>query len=290
MNRTDVHTEAMLRHLGAAYYDSLHGRASAADVSRARSAVEERLAADTPASGVPAGEPAAGPAARRDGHQHGRWHNRVRDVMTADVVTADRITSYKDIARLLAEHRVSGLPVLSMGRHVVGVVSESDLLSAPRDGEPRTDTPLTARLPWPGRHGHEHPQLTAGELMSSPAVTIRPDASLAAAVRLMRTRKVSRLPVTDADGVLAGILSRRDLLRVFLRPDAEIGRQVRELLTEILLADPADITVRVHDGVVTVSGQLGPEGRHDDLTPVALRLIWDIDGVVDVVNQLGAAS
>ncbi len=285
MNRKDVHTEAMLRHLGAAYYDSLHGRASAADVSRACSAVEEQLA-----TGTPAGEPAAGSPTHRNGHQHGRWHNRVRDVMTTDVVTVDRITSYKDIARLLAEHRVSGLPVLSMGRVVVGVVSESDLLGAPRDGEHRTDTPLAARLPWPRRHGHEHPPLTAGELMTSPAVTIRPDASLAAAVRLTRTRKVSRLPVTDADGVLVGILSRRDLLRVFLRPDAEIARQVRELLTEILLADPADMTVRVHDGVVTVSGQLGPEGRHDDLTPVALRLIWDIDGVVDVVDQLGVAS
>jgi CBS domain-containing protein len=288
MTRKDAHTEAMLRHLGAAYYDSLHGRASAADVSRARSAVEERLA-DIP-SGAPAGETAASPAARGNGHLHGRWHSRVRDVMTTDVVTVDRITSYKDIARLLAEHRVSALPVLARGRRVVGVVSEADLLSAPRDGEPRTGTPITGRLPWRGHHDREHPRLTAGELMSSPAVTIQPGASLAAAVRLMRTRKVSRLPVVGADGALAGIVSQRDVLGVFLRRDADIARQVRELLTEILLADPADITVRVHDGVVTVSGQLGPEGRHDDLTPVALRLIWDIDGVVDVVDRLSAGS
>lgn len=289
MNRRDVRTEAMLRHLGAAYYDSLHGRASAADVSRARSAVEERLTADAP-GGAPAGEAAARPAARRNGHQHGRWHSRVRDVMTTDVVTVDRITSCKDIVRLLAEHRVGALPVLAMGRRVVGVVSEADLLSAPRDGEPRTETSIIGHLPARSHHDREHPPLTAGDLMSSPAVTIQPDASLAAAVRLMRTRKVSRLPVVDADGVLTGILSRRDLLRVFLRPDADIARQVRELLTEILLADPAGITVQVHDGVVTASGQLGPESRHDDLTPVAIRLIWDIDGVVDVVDRLGAAS
>jgi CBS domain-containing protein len=291
MNRRDMHTEAMLRHLGAAYYDSLHGRASAADVARARSAVEERLGPGAPGpASASAQAPATGSAPRGNGHQHGRWHSRVRDIMTADVVTVDRLTSYKDIAGLLAEHHVSALPVLAMGRRVVGVVSEADLLSAPRDGEPRADTPITARLPRPGGRAREHPPLTAGELMSAPAVTIRPGASLAAAVRLMRTRKVGHLPVVGDDGALAGIVTRRDLLRVFLRPDEEIARQVRDLLTEILLADPAEIKVWVHDGVVTVSGRLGSERRHDDLTPVALRLIWDIDGVVDVVDRLGAVS
>ena len=106
----------------------------------------------------------------------------------------------------------------------------------------------------------------------------------------MRTRKGQPTSRGRRRRSAGRIVSQRDVLRVFLRRDANIARQVRDLLTEVLLADPADITVHVHDGVVTVSGQLGPEGRHDDLTPVALRLIWDIDGVVDVVDRLGAAS
>jgi len=105
----------------------------------------------------------------------------------------------------------------------------------------------------------------------------------------MRARKVGRLPVVDADGVLIGIVSRRDVLRVFLRPDEEIARQIRELLTEILLADPERSTVRVRDGVVTLSGQVEQDDQHGDLTPVAMRLVWDIDGVVDVVNDLNVS-
>jgi hypothetical protein len=129
MARTDIHLDAMLRHLGAAYYESLHGRATRADVTRALSTVEEHLGevGHHPGSGRPAG--ARHPAHEHGAGQHGDklhpqgWSRRVRDVMTTSVVTVDRITPYKEIARLLAEHRVSGLPVLRMGRHVVGVVT-----------------------------------------------------------------------------------------------------------------------------------------------------------------------
>jgi osmotically-inducible protein OsmY len=76
---------------------------------------------------------------------------------------------------------------------------------------------------------------------------------------------------------------------VFLRPDKLIAQQVRELLAEILLTDPATVTVAVHGGVVTLAGQPGPEDQRD-LIPVAVRLIWDIDGVLDVVDQLSAVA
>jgi osmotically-inducible protein OsmY len=81
-------------------------------------------------------------------------------------------------------------------------------------------------------------------------------------------------------------VSRCDLLSVFLRPDEDIAREVREMLTQILLADPASVTVGVHNGIVTLAGQPGSADQHD-LIPVAVRLTWDIDGVVDVVNKLG---
>ena len=127
MPRTDIHLDAMLRHLGAAYYESLHGRATRVAVTRALGTVEEYLNEHTDR-----------PAARRPGTAHERsggghvdawptlhgWARQVGDVMTTSVVTVDRITTYKEIARLLAEHRISGLPVLKMGRQVVGVVTE----------------------------------------------------------------------------------------------------------------------------------------------------------------------
>jgi CBS domain-containing protein len=287
MTRGDTHTEAMIRHLGAAYYESLHGRASAADVARARAAVEEQLDEQPGATGQPeAGHRHRGQA-RRLPHHHGRFHSTVRDVMSTDVVTVDRITPYKEIAGLLAGHRISAVPVLVMGRHVAGVVSEDDLLTA-RDTARRAQTGKAGHLPWTRHQGDQHPKLTAGEIMSSPAITIHPDAPIPRAARLLHDRHIKRLPVVDPDGKLIGIVSRRDLLRVFLRPDPLIAQQVRELLAEILLTEPAAVTVAVHGGVVTLAGQPLPEDQRD-LIPVAVRLIWDIDGVVDVVDKLSAA-
>src|SRR5262249_902483 len=131
MSRTDAHLDATLRHLGAAYYDSLHGRAAKAGVARALDSVADHMG--EPSTRRPAAAKAAAARHQADARTqqfHGRWHSRVRDVMTTPVVTVDRITPYKQIARLLAEHQVSGLPVLILGRHVAGVVSEGDLLAA----------------------------------------------------------------------------------------------------------------------------------------------------------------
>ena len=133
--------------------------------------------------------------------------------------------------------------------------------------------------------------------MTSPAITIHPDATLPGAARLMNGRHLKRLPVVEpgtvfgggVGGKLIGIVSRCDLLSVFLRPDEDIAREVREMLTQILLADPASVTVRVRNGVVALAGQLGSAEQHD-LIRLAARLTWDIDGVVDVVNKLGVVQ
>jgi CBS-domain-containing membrane protein len=281
------HLDAMLRHLGAAYYESLHGRASAADVARARAAVEQRLAEQPGETDVFDGKKRGGtpPDAA---HHHGRWHSTVRDVMTTEVVTVDRITAYKEIAGLLVKHKISAVPVLTMGRHVAGVVSEADLLAEEDQEARKARTGRREHLPW-SRGGSRHPRLTAEELMTSPAVTIHPDAPIPRAASVMHAHNVKRLPVVDPDGTLLGIVSRRDLLTVFLRADAQIASEVRELLTEILFADPASVSVGVHDGVVVLTGQPGAADLHE-LIPVAVRLIWDIDGVVDVVENLATPS
>jgi CBS domain-containing protein len=283
MTRRDAYLDATLRHLGAAYYESLHGRASAADVARALDSVEDHTADH----GGPA-SPAADEKQPRGKQHHGRWHHRVRDVMTARVITVDRITPYKEIVTLMAEHKVSAVPVLTMGRQVAGVVSEADLLVV-QDKRERE-----SRLA-PAGHFHlhatkkEHWGLTAGELMTSPAITIHPDSTLPAAARLMNSHHLKRLPVVSADGKLIGIVSRCDLLSVFLRPDEDIAREVREMLTQVLLADPASVAVGVRNGIVALGGQPGPAEQRD-LIPVAVRLTWDIDGVVDVLNKLEAAA
>jgi CBS-domain-containing membrane protein len=271
----------MLRHLGAAYYESLHGRAARSDVARALDTVEEHLGEQGPPA------PKRGPAPHHEALRKRRWARRVSDVMTTTVVTVDRITPYQEIDRLLTRHRISGVPVLKMGREVVGVVSEADLLAA------EDETHRQARMAGSiGRRWHlrkqPHVRLTAGTLMTSPAITIGPDATIPAAARLMTTNHISPLPVVDEDGKLVGIVSRRDLLSVFLRSDAEIAHDARQVLDELPLADGKAVIAEVRHGVVTLTGTIRPEADHErDLMPLALRLIWDIDGVVDVVNRLG---
>lgn len=303
MPRTDIHLDAMLRHLGAAYYESLHGRAARSDVTRALDSVEEHLkehARTSTAVARPVSQPRALEAAAKaaashaDGPgatHHRRYARRVRDVMTTNVVTVDRITPYKEIAHLLTEHRISGLPVLSMGRHVVGVVSEADLLEVEdKQARRRRAAAASGQRRWSLR-ATPPPALVAGDLMTSPAVTIHPDATIPAAARVMNASHVRRLPVVDPDGKLIGVVSRRDLLSVFLRPDAEIAEDAQAVLDEILLAEPGDASVAVRGGVLTLAGSLRPaEGQHTSLVPVAIRLLWDIDGVVEVINHLTPAK
>jgi CBS domain-containing protein len=214
----------------------------------------------------------------------------VSDVMTTSVVTVDRVTPYQQIVGLLAEHEISGVPVLMMGRLVAGVVTESDLLAAEdvtaREARLNAESPRRWRLREPGRAS-----LTAGALMTTPAITIHPDATISGAARLMNTHHVRRLPVVDSEGKLVGIVSRRDLLSVFLRPDADVARDVRQVLDELPLTHPKDVALTVHDGVVTLSGTIeSASQRQQDLVAVALRLTWNVDGVVDVVNKLGEAK
>ena len=284
MARTDMHLDAMLRHLGAAYYESLHGRANRSDVNRALDTVEEHLHEQAPHHAR------TSPPHHGEGTRRRRWARRVSDVMTTAVVTVDRITPYQEIDRLLTERKISGVPVLMMGRHVAGVVSEADLLAAEDERVRQARMAGSIGRRWRLRK-QPHVSLTAGTLMTEPAVTIGPDATIPAAARLMNTHHIRRLPVIDEDGKLVGVVTRRDLLSVFLRPDADIVHDARQVLDELPLADPKAVIVTVKHGVVTLTGTMPPEpGQEQDLIPLALRLIWDIDGVVDVVNKLGEAK
>jgi CBS domain-containing protein len=276
VTRREVHFDAMLRHLGAAYYQTLRGQGSAAEVARAVEVVNEYEASNGTHAPGPHGHGQRLAAAARVRHR-GRW--RVRDVMTTGVVTARTTMSYKQVARLMTEHKVNALPVVSDSGRVLGMVSEADVLRK----EERKFRRLVAG--WPGSTRRELAKArarTVADLMTSPAVTIHPDAPIGAAARVMNSHHIRRLPVLDASGSLIGIVSRRDLLSVFLRPDAEIAAEVEEVLADILLEDAGRVATSVRDGVVTLSGALSSE----DLLPVAIRLASDVSGVVTVVSHL----
>jgi len=118
-------------------------------------------------------------------------------------------------------------------------------------------------------------------------VTIYPEATIAAAARYMTGHHVRRLPVTDSDGTLVGLVSRRDLLGVFIVPDAEIERQVRELFAEVAPEEP--IKVCVQGGIVTLTGHVSRTALHGAVR-IAVNLAWDIDGVVDIIEHAESAA
>jgi CBS domain-containing protein len=289
MRSKDVHLDATLRHLGAAYYDSLHGRATLPDVTRAVNQVAREMGEQAVVREVPprprrpesrrAGEPHRPPAIH-----HGRWHSRVRDIMTTDIVAIDRITPFKQIAWLLVQHQINGAPVLSLGRHVAGVVTEGDLIAA-RDkhaGERRRWT----RTPRYGTDRSRYDRLTGEHLMTAPAITIHPDTAIAGAAQLMSDHHIKLLPVVNEDGKIVGVVTRRDLLNVFLVADSEIARQVRELLNEMAPGEPGAIKVEVHCGIVTLTGQ--PEAELRNRVAAAIDVAWDIDGVLDIIDHVAS--
>ncbi|MDX3265711.1 CBS domain-containing protein [Streptomyces sp. MI02-2A] len=208
----------------------------------------------------------------------------VDDVMTHSVVAVGRAAPFKDIVRLMEQWQVSALPVLEGEGRVVGVVSEADLLPKEefRDTDPDRYT-QRQRLSDLAKAG----AMTAEELMSAPAVTVHPGSTLAQAARIMARLGIKRLPVVDGEGMLEGVVSRADLLKVFLRPDNDIADEVRRDVVDILFPAPAEpVHVMVTEGVVTITGKV-PDAA---LIPVAVRLARALEGVVDVDCHLSGSE
>ena len=207
----------------------------------------------------------------------------VKDVMTANVVWVERDTPFAAIAASLREYRVSAFPVLNQAGHVIGVVSESDLLAKLALGG--------GADPEPGMIGgilHQHElekarALTADDLMTSPAAAVTPEDTLEHAAQLMYRRRVKRLPVVDARNRLVGIVSRADVLAVYDRPDREIGAEIRNDI-EVCepRADAGRFDVAVSDGVVTLTGRPVTRAQGRDV----IRRARHVVGVVTVRDRL----
>ncbi|MFD3889166.1 CBS domain-containing protein [Streptomyces microflavus] len=177
--------------------------------------------------------------------------------MTDEVVTVEYTTPSAEVAGLLARHSINGVPVVGEDDHVVGMVSASDLLSRP-----------TSKV---------------GRMMSFPAVTVYAEQTVAEAARLMTRRGCERLPVVDDEERLVGMVTRRDLLGFFLRPDAEVEHRIRDdVLNGVLRVQADAVQVHVLDGVVVLAGRL----PHRSLIRIALALTSRTEGVIAVVNRI----
>lgn len=198
----------------------------------------------------------------------------VRDVMSVRPISVRRNARFKEIAARLREYRVSAFPVLEYDGTVAGVVSEADLLAKEALGL--------------GHHGLAHRRafrkataVTAGDLMTSPAVTVGPEDTVEHAARLMYARGLKRLPVVDADGRLIGIVSRTDVLAVFDRPDEEIRLEITGQVIP-RLSEPSWYSVVVKDGIVTLEGT--PETT--SIGHEVLDRVRRVQGVVAVRDRL----
>ncbi|MFJ1556273.1 CBS domain-containing protein [Streptomyces mirabilis] len=192
----------------------------------------------------------------------------VSDAMTHTAVAIGSEAPFKEIVELLDQWKVSAVPVLAGEGRVVGVVSEADLLAKEEyRGAVEGDAPVPAKAS----------AVTAGELMSAPAITVHADATMAEAARIMARRHVKRLPVVDGAGLLQGVVSRSDLLKVLLRGDEEIAEEIRHHVLGRLPVTTA-LTLSVAEGVVTLGGSLPDHS----LVPVVAHALRSVEGVVDI--------
>jgi CBS domain-containing protein len=203
---------------------------------------------------------------------------KVEEVMTRDVVTVAQSTMLKTVAETLASHRISGVPVVEDVR-VRGVVSEADILEKQAEAGPRG----LARLLGRKRSDAKRAARTAGEAMTSPAITVNPQRDVAAAARLMVERGINRLPVVTPEGTLVGIVTRADIVRAFVRSDEEIERELREnVAVKTLWIDPRKLEISVDEGEVTLAGEVDVRADAELFEYFARR----VPGVVSVRSEL----
>jgi CBS-domain-containing membrane protein len=203
----------------------------------------------------------------------------VKDVMTTRVIWVKKDATFREMAVALREYRVSAFPVVDDDRKVIGVVSEADLLNK----EALIDEPGFVDGILHRRDQAKARGITAADLMTTAVVAVRPDDSVEHAAKLMYDRAVKRLPVTDGNGRLVGIISRADVLSVFDRTDSAIAHEItRDVLLGEFLVDPAAIQVTVVDGIVTLAGR--PETNETGHEIV--RRVRHVQGVVAVRDRL----
>lgn len=206
---------------------------------------------------------------------------RVREVMTASAATVLVDMPFLDLVRTLSHDHLGAVPVADTDGHVVGVVSESDLLA-------KAAVESASESPGPIRRIREHRLYdkgqgeTAGTLMTAPAITVLPGTPVAEAAWVAASSRLKRLPVTDHEGRLVGTVTRMDLLAALVRDDARIREEVcSRIIEQELGIAPGVVEVHVDDGVVALKGRL-PLASIAEL----FQKIWEIEDVVGIVDDL----
>jgi CBS-domain-containing membrane protein len=206
--------------------------------------------------------------------------------MTTRVVAVRENATFKDMAALLTEYRVSAFPVLDEEEKVIGVVSEADLLS-----KEALVAGMGSQAAWLGRIAgspyHDEfakaAAVTAADLMTKPPVVVTPDEPVTSAARLMYHGRIKRLPVVGEKGQLIGIVSRADVLSVYRRPDEEIRQEIiKNVIMNEFFADPDRFVVAVKDGIVTLEGYPESAAKGRDIVVEA----WHVEGIVSVRDRL----
>lgn len=202
----------------------------------------------------------------------------VEALMIPGVNALDEGATFKDVARRLADACVTAMPVVGEDGRVIGVVSEADLILRDESfGVPWLPDGWMKRAVRRKAHAR-----TAGELMTTPAITVGPDADVTEAAAIMRKHGIKRLPVCDVDGHLLGMVSRTELLREFLREDTDLSFDIAELLWHQMSIPKYEVWFTVEDGVVTVEGHI----EHRVQAAEAVERIREIPGTVEVVDRL----
>jgi CBS domain-containing protein len=209
-------------------------------------------------------------------------HRTVSDVMTSHVHVASPLAPFKLLVRLIEENRVSAIPIVDQQGVPIGIVSETDLLLKERRHELESSNNLL-HLNKRRRERAKAAGTVASEVMTTPPITVAFDTSLSEAARNMQERNVRRLVVVDQRGRIAGIVSRSDLLQVFLRTDEELRDEiVRSVIPAVLLNQDDAVGVAVSWNIVTLSGEVDRKSDAEVLT----RATMELDGVVGVVDRL----
>ena len=206
---------------------------------------------------------------------------RVEDVMTQGVRTVTPDTPIKEVAVILSELRIGGVPVVDDDGAPLGVISKADILI-----KERADVPGGGW--WIFGRGQDESTATkvaahtAGDAMSAPAITIGPEVPVSLAAERMVADEIDRIPVVRR-GRVVGILTRHDLVRLFARADDELEREIREdALSDLSWPDAID--VKVENGEVTLRGQADSR-LHAETLPMRVRHVL---GVVSVDSELSA--
>lgn len=208
---------------------------------------------------------------------------QVKDVMGKVAIAARLDASFSDLVATMQRFKVGAVTVIDADRRPVGVVSEDDLLLK------ETDSRNGARVFESARRRQEHRKaagVTAGKIMTRPAITVTSETSVRDAARLMHTHKIKQLPVIDAvTGRILGTVHQGDLLKIFVRPVADIYEEIARRLDEMAV-DPAAVTVEVDAGVVSLTGRTAVRSQ----IPQLVAAVREIDGVVEVEDDLTFAT